>query len=223
MRLAIEFMRSGAARYASHLDMQRTAMRAVRRTSMNPEYSQGFNPHMLMSFASAMPVGLCSVSEYFELKLIDEMPPEVCLRELQAVMPEGFQPVWAGKLPDHAPKLMAALKAAGYELKMMKEQYPAVKKCIENSLESDMIEIEPTKKGKAKNIRPLMYSVAMDDTACTIDLLLAFSSEGSLNPEIFIQYIGGQIGEELEYELLRTGLYTVKDGSFVPLRQLCGE
>ena len=35
-----------------------------------PEYSQGFNPHMVMSFASAMPVGLCSDSEYFELKLI---------------------------------------------------------------------------------------------------------------------------------------------------------
>lgn len=223
MRLVVEYKRTGAARYASHLDMQRAAMRAVRRTKLKPEYSQGFNPHMVMSFASAMPVGLCSDSEYFELKLTEETPPEVCLEELKAVMPEGFMAVWTGRLPDNAPKLMAALKAASYEVIIKKQQYETVKKSIEKLLEKDIIEIEIPKSGKMKNIRPLIYQADMDEEACGMKLLLSMSSEASLNPENFLQYISGLVGEELDYEIKRTGLYTVLNGVFVPLRQLCGK
>ncbi len=221
MRLAVEYKRTGAARFASHLDMQRAAMRAVRRTDLKPEYSQGFNPHMVMSFASAMPVGLRSDSEYFELKLTEETPPEVCLKELMAAMPEGFKPVWTGRLPDNAPKLMAALKAASYEAMIEKQRYPSVKQTIEKLRKKDIIEIEIPKSGKMKNIRPLIHEVKMDDEACGIKLMLAMSSEASLNPESLFQYIGGLMGEALEYEIKRTGLYTILDGCFAPLRQLC--
>ena len=79
-------------------------------------------------------------------------------------------------------------------------------------MEKDIIEIEVPKSGKTRNIRSLIHEVMLDDEACCIKLMLSMSSEASLNPENLFQYISGLIGQDLEYDIKRTGLYTVMDG-----------
>jgi radical SAM-linked protein len=223
MRLAVEFKRYGAARYCSHLDMQRAAMRAVRRTDLMPEYTAGFNPHMVMSFASAMPVGLVSDSEYFELRLKEDAEPEHCLSQLKRAMPEGIEPVFAGRLKEDAPKLMAALKFADYEAEIAPEAKEAVKKVIANLLQSDMIEIEMVKDGKRikKDIRPLIKELSLSEDGARVHMLLAASSEGSLNPEILMKHLTNAAGAEPDYSVRRKGLFTITGGRTVPLRDLC--
>ena len=56
MRLLMRFLKGPEVRYISHLDMQRLFQRALRRAGLPVGYSQGFHPHMLLSFASAMPL-----------------------------------------------------------------------------------------------------------------------------------------------------------------------
>ena len=52
MRALVHWGREGTAAWLSHLDMQRAMQRAMRRSGIDHAWSQGFNPHPLLSFAS---------------------------------------------------------------------------------------------------------------------------------------------------------------------------
>ena len=69
MKLLLRLEKGEKVKYISHLDMQRLFQRALRRAKLPCAYSQGFNPHMLVSFACALPVSVCSKAEYAEVVL----------------------------------------------------------------------------------------------------------------------------------------------------------
>ena len=56
MRAVIKFSKSEAVKYISHLDMLRLFQRALARSGLKVSYSEGYHPHMLLSFALATPV-----------------------------------------------------------------------------------------------------------------------------------------------------------------------
>ncbi len=57
MKLLLRLEKGEKVKYISHLDMQRLFQRALRRAKLPCAYSQGFNPHMLVSFACALSRG----------------------------------------------------------------------------------------------------------------------------------------------------------------------
>ena len=63
MRTLLRFGKNTRLRFVSHLDLQRFFQRALNRTGLPVAFSQGFNPHPLMSFASALAVGWTSEYE----------------------------------------------------------------------------------------------------------------------------------------------------------------
>ena len=69
MKMIAKFSRKGAACYMSHLDLLRCVQRTLRRANMPLAYSQGFNPHPILSFAQALGVGLATIGDYFEVLL----------------------------------------------------------------------------------------------------------------------------------------------------------
>ena len=69
MKVRIKFSKTGALRYIGHLDVMRYFQKAIRRTDIAASYSNGFSPHMIMSFAEPLGVGLTSIGEYFDLEL----------------------------------------------------------------------------------------------------------------------------------------------------------
>ena len=71
MRYLAQFRKTGAAVYVSHLDLMRTMQRALRRANVPMCYSNGFNPHPILSFAMASPVGMASHAEYMDVKVED--------------------------------------------------------------------------------------------------------------------------------------------------------
>ena len=65
-------------RYISHLDFAALMQRAICRSHLPAAYSEGFNPHMKIAFASALSVGITSTCEYMDLELKkDVCQPEV--------------------------------------------------------------------------------------------------------------------------------------------------
>ena len=54
MRALMEFRKTDVVRHLGLLDLQRTMQRALRRSCLPLKYSSGFNPHIVMSFASAL-------------------------------------------------------------------------------------------------------------------------------------------------------------------------
>jgi radical SAM-linked protein len=81
-------MKTGRAAYMSHLDLQRTLLRGLRRAGLNPVYSSGFNPHPKLSLALPLTLGFESLCEYLEATIEGE--PVIEVGELNRVLPEGI-------------------------------------------------------------------------------------------------------------------------------------
>ena len=53
-------------KFIGHLDIMRFFQKALRRADIPVAFSGGFSPHMIMSFANPLGVGLTSDGEYFD-------------------------------------------------------------------------------------------------------------------------------------------------------------
>ena len=68
MRAMIRFGKQPRLRFISHLDLQRFFQRALNRTGLPVKYTQGFNPHIYMTFAAPLALGQESVAESLDFK-----------------------------------------------------------------------------------------------------------------------------------------------------------
>jgi radical SAM-linked protein len=68
----------------SHLEIARALEYAVRRSGLPFAISEGFSPHIKIAFGSALPVGVGSTCEIFDLQLTQYVPAARALEALQA-------------------------------------------------------------------------------------------------------------------------------------------
>ena len=76
----IRFSKTGRARYISHLDLNRTMTRAVRRAGLPIWYTEGFNPKPKITFAAPLSIGTESMCEFMDIRLTEKMPAEEAMR-----------------------------------------------------------------------------------------------------------------------------------------------
>lgn len=216
-RIGVRFGRKGMARFVSHLDMQRLFARALRRAKAPVRFSQGFNPHINMSFASAMAVGLETEGDYMEFQ-VNEIPDLHALKDrLSLEMPEGLSIISVGILPEKTKKLMAAVKMAEYRLSAG-EQDEMLLMALHRIMREDSCFVTTVKKGKEKtiDIRPLIYEVTYEPE---ILVRLALSGEKSLSPGLFTKELSSRISPNTEISVVRTDLFTGRDGSWLSLER----
>ena len=91
MRMALEFAKQDAAVFISHLDLQRAFSRAIRRSGASVKLSEGFNPHYVVSFASALALGIPSECECVEMQITGEVSPGQFLGAMRGTLP---RPDW---------------------------------------------------------------------------------------------------------------------------------
>ena len=78
-------------KYIGHLDIMRYFQKAIRRSGLPIKYSEGFNPHQIMSFASPLGVGITSEGEYMDIELKEEVSCKEVLDKLQSTMVDGME------------------------------------------------------------------------------------------------------------------------------------
>ena len=66
--IRVSFCKKDNAVYFSHLDLNRTVMRLLRKSGVDFWYTEGFNPHPYIVFACPLPLGTESQCEIFEFK-----------------------------------------------------------------------------------------------------------------------------------------------------------
>ena len=87
----LAFSKSDTAKFISHLDLMHTLQRVFLRAGYRLIYSEGFNPHPVVSIAVPLSVGCASVCEIMDFSLLDEEVDFQKLREdLNRSMPEGI-------------------------------------------------------------------------------------------------------------------------------------
>ncbi len=67
----------------SHLEVARALERTVRRAGLPFAISKGFSPHMKIAFGAALPVGVGSVCEIFDIQLTRYVPEDEALASLR--------------------------------------------------------------------------------------------------------------------------------------------
>ena len=116
MKLRFRITKDKEIRFISHLEYLRTIGRAFRRARLPVAYSQGFNPHMKFSLASALGVGVVSQAEYVELELTEPVVPAKAAEAFAKALPRGIRVLDYDAADDHARALMAAAGGAGYRV-----------------------------------------------------------------------------------------------------------
>lgn len=94
----LKYGRDERVKYISHLDFMRCFHRAVRRSRLSFVFSQGFNPHPVMTVAQPLPVGVTSEAEYMKVGFVTDLDCEGIVSELNRCMPPGFTVYKAYKL-----------------------------------------------------------------------------------------------------------------------------
>ncbi|EPR35091.1 Conserved hypothetical protein CHP03960, radical SAM [Alkalidesulfovibrio alkalitolerans DSM 16529] len=84
------FAKTGPAAWLSTLELQRTLERALRRAAIKPSFSKGFHPMPQISFGRALPVGVESVAEWFDVFTREPYALDEVAGRLAPQMPEGL-------------------------------------------------------------------------------------------------------------------------------------
>jgi radical SAM family uncharacterized protein/radical SAM-linked protein len=113
-RFRLRFAKRGAAALLGHLDLARELPRVLRRAGIRCAYSEGFHPKPDLSFAPALALGIASLDEYFDAKLIAAPEPRELVARLNAAAASGFQFLDAVKLGPNDKGLSRIVTGARY-------------------------------------------------------------------------------------------------------------
>lgn len=204
MRMIAEFEKMGRMSWFSHLDLQNTMQRALRRAQLPVAYSQGFNPHVLTSFATALSVGCQSRGEVMEVEMAGEISPEEFAEKLNACLPDGLKVRRCAPVPDSTPALMAKVAEAGYDITAPNAD---LTQAVEAFLKAEEVMVEKRSKTKTRlvNIRPMVHEItcAFDGKDSRLSMVLEQTNANALKVELVMQ----ALAPEQEFRFVRTALY----------------
>lgn len=198
MKVRIKFAKFGSMKFIGHLDIMRFFHKAFRRSELEMEYSKGFSPHQVVSFASPLGVGLTSEAEYVDIQVASCDSSEEMVKRLNEVMVEGITILSFRELNGECKNAMSIVAGADYlvSLKEGEHPFPEFKeKFIEFYSRNTISILKKTKKSeKEMDIKPFIYDVSVDKGENGVFLQLAAGSVTNLKPELvmeaFYNYLG---------------------------------
>lgn len=231
MKVRVKFSKSGPMKYVGHLDVMRYFQKALRRSGIDAACTQGLSPHMIMSFAAPLGVGLTSDAEYMDIELRTPLPSREAMEALNRVGAEGITVTEFRQIPeDKANKAMTLVAAADYELRFRKGAAPKgdwqsgiPRFCAQKQIPV----LKKTKKSeKEVDIRPMIYEMSVN--AGVVFMKLAAGSAANLKPDLvmdaYLAFSGLAKENPFAYEICRREVYAdCGDGNrqkFVPLGEL---
>lgn len=184
-KLRLRFKKTGRAVYISHLDLMQTMQRAFFRAGYALRYSEGFNPHPLISIALPLSVGTASECELMDFRLKEDVDLHELPARLTAALPEGIEVLDAWE----AARKFAGLKwlRVRGELEYDTRDTAEMAVALTEFFDRDVIVIsKKTKRGQGEtDIRPAIREIAFSADGADVVLEAVISAqEPTLNPEL---------------------------------------
>ena len=178
----IKYERNDDARFISHLDLMRTFNRALRRAKAPLEYTQGFNPHTIMTVALPLSVGITSESEYLDVTFKEDVNPDAFKDTLNNVMPSGIRVIQIRKADEE--KAFKHIETAHYTVTLKSAMMPD---CDGFMSMGEAVVVKKSKSGeKEENILPDIHLLKCTGEAgvYTVDMRINAGSKRNLKPEL---------------------------------------
>lgn len=224
MRMLLQFQKGDIVRHLGLLDLQRTMQRALRRSGLPVAYSKGFNPHITMSFASALSSGIPGDAELLDVSLCGEVTEEDCLTAMNRVLPPALSCSRVRLVDDRFPKVSASLRSAQYRITLRGGDAKQIAECLPAYLQEDEImALRKTKKNETLvNIRPMIYELTADyDEQSDNTVMIArvsFIEQATLKPDLLLESLCAYCGAQLpRHEIRRTRLCGEVNGQAIAL------
>ena len=234
MRMLAVFEKGERIRHIGHLDIQRSVQRGLRRSGLPVAYSQGFSPHILITFASALSTGACGKREIMDVTMAEgygkegeearEILEKEFLERMNRAMPPEMQLKEARLVDSKHPSLSTLLAAAEYDLlirdpetagemmdaipaMMAKQTVPAMRKTKTKLTEVD--------------IKPLILS--LNSEGCHLHATLVLTEKESCKPQMLLEALKSEAGvtDDIRMLIIRERLFgRNEDGLLVPLEKM---
>lgn len=191
----LKYSRDERVKYISHLDFVRLFHRTVRRADLPFMFSQGFNPHPIMTVAQPLSVGVTSDCEYMKVGFDLECDGDYIKKRINASFPPGY-------------KIIAAKKITGKEIdinSINRAEYIVEAECntdIDTEKFLSNKELNVMKKSKSgikeSDIRPYIYSLenlGFENGILMLKMQLSVGNTYNLKPQSVIDAMEKYIPE----------------------------
>ena len=198
MNIRMQFKKHGCMKFIGHLDIMRYFQKAIRRADIDIAYSEGFSPHMIMSFAAPLGVGLTSEGEYVDLQVNSCTSSKAAVDALNSVMVDGMEVVSFKLLPENVKNAMSSVAAADYFVKWREGYAPENWEEKFNAFlqKEEMLIVKKTKRSEAEvDLKPMLYKTELRDGG--IFMQVACGSVNNLKPELVMEAFAKDAGIEL--------------------------
>lgn len=228
-KVRAEISKDEEIRYISHLDYARSIERAIRRANLPVAYSEGFNPHMKIAFASALAVGVTSEAEYLDIEMKEDVELDLLCTRLCMQLPPGIKLKQAKYMPPEqkSQALMAMADLARYTIAVPlgSSGFAGCKSAVaafNQALEVRYIRESPKRKKEIDVKDYLEQDVAVREENGMAILLMSIkiTPAGSIKPGEILHVLAEQFHmgvEEAGARIHRTGLYTTASAARVSL------
>lgn len=206
MKIRIKFAKQGVMKFIGHLDIMRYFQKAMRRGNIDIAFTEGFSPHMIMSFAAPLGVGITSNGEYVDIEIRNHISSAQAIKQLNEVMVDGMEILSFRQIPEgKASKAMSLVAAADYTVQFREGYEPDMnwQEQITPFFAQDTITVlKKTKKSEVEtDIKPLIYALKVEENR--LFMRLATGSVANLKPELVMEAFAAFAGFKLhEFALL---------------------
>ncbi len=212
----LKFSKTGMGKYISHLDLLRAFTRAITRAELPVRYTQGFNPHQIMTFSLPLPIGVTSETEFVDVDFEEQATNSEIMEALNKSLPPDIRILSVGELICNATEIAAA----EYEIEI-KAPFEIEREKLDGFFGKDEIPVmKKTKKGdKEVNLAEYIKSFKIKEiNGNALYMTVTLSAGGAMNikPDIMVLSLEREIGkgEFDEVYIHRTRILTDKNEDF---------
>ena len=200
----LRFSKTGRLKYISHLDINRAMSRALKRAQIPLWYTEGFNPHPYMSFSLPLSLGVESLCESVDLRIIGDVTNDEIKNRLNNVLPQDIKIVDVyDDFRDNS-----EIVYSDYVYKFEFKDNEAAFEKIKNVLSSDeIIALKKGKQGRKRvmketNIKSFIdkYSISIRNDVIVLNIRLLAGPKKNLNPSLLFDTIIRLIDMDFEWK-----------------------
>lgn len=116
LKLRCDFIKIESAALFGHLDLMGFLKRALLRCRVPVAYTEGFHPQIKLSMGAALPVGVESECESFDVYLTDSIEINGFLSEMNRALPAGIRLMSANYVDLHSPAPYSMVSGVDYQV-----------------------------------------------------------------------------------------------------------
>lgn len=202
-------------KYISHLDLYRAVQRTFQRAQIPVWYTEGYNPHIYLTFPMPIFLGCEGVEESFDFRTTVSMEPEELKQMLNDAFPAGIT-ITRIQAPIHRASEIAKadytmlVSAKGVPHEALREKWDAF-------IGAEVIPaVKRTKKGpKEIDLKPMIFSHQTEtaEKGLLIRMQVQCGIEQNLNATLVTDTFAGKEGYDLDYHLIRRDAVMLEDGA----------